>query len=224
MKKERDRIIIAEGRTMTHVDGDVYFDAENHLYAHVLKSGALLEVPGVSHIIRAGGAIHESRAPRRIMERAMDRGSAVHRACHLDVIGELDETGLREDVKPYLAAFRKWRADEKPVIVASEVPMYDPIHDIAGTADLILKNKYEDVCDIKSGPFQDWHLFQFAGYGIIRYSKDWLKHGLAGLYLTKRATYDYIPVPIHKQIAAGAEFLRMVKTCNEKRHSLFGGE
>lgn len=224
MKKERDRIIIAEGRTMTHVADDVYFCAEDHLYAHVLKSGALLEVPGVSHILRAGGAIPESRAPRRVMEHAMERGSAAHRACHLYVIGELDETGLREDIAPYLDAFRRWREHEKPVIVASEVPMYDPIHDIAGTADLIIKDKQEIVCDIKSGPPQDWHIIQFAGYGIIRYGKDWLKHGLAGLYLTNRATYDYIPVPIHKQIAAGAEFLRMVKACNDKRHSLFGGE
>jgi hypothetical protein len=222
MVKERDRIIIAEGRTMTHVAEDVYFCAENHVYAHVLKSGALLAVPGVSHILDESGAKPASRIPRRIMEKAMDRGSAVHRACHLDVIGELDETGLREDVKPYLTAFRKWRNDEKPVIVASEVPMYDPIHDICGTADLILKNKYEDICDIKSGEWAAWHIFQLAGYGIIRYGKDWLRHGLAGLYLTKRATYDYQPIPVHKQIAAGAEWLRMVRTYNEKRHSLFG--
>jgi len=211
---------------MTHVDGDVYFCAEDHLYAHVLKSGALLEVPGVSNILRAGGAIPESRIPRGIMERAMNRGSAVHRACHLDVIGELDETGLREDVKPYLVAFRKWRQDEKPVIVASEVPMYDPIHDIAGTADLFIKlpktPKREDCIDIKSGKWADWHLYQLSGYGIIKYRKDWLRHGLAGLYLRDDETYKYEPMTVTNQIFCGAEFLRMVKTCNEKRHSLFG--
>lgn len=222
-----EKIKIYESRTLTHVVGNVYFDAADHKYFHFIGDTAgLLEIPGVSKVLEESGIKDMGRVPRRIMEKAMQRGTDVHHACYLDDQGKLDESSIG-DIMGYVKAYRKWKKAEQPVFVAREEPMYDQVYDVCGIVDIVAKlpkcgnPRRDDVIDIKSGYEYGWHVYQVAGYCIMRWGKAWLKHGLWGLYLRADETYTFKRVPIAEHMRSAGEWVRMVKAYNDKRHDLF---
>lgn len=77
-----------------------------------------------------------SMIPEERLQFAADRGTAIHRATELDDAGDLDESSVdRENVLPYLQAWRRFREDMEVVNVLSEEPMFHPQMLYAGTPD-----------------------------------------------------------------------------------------
>jgi hypothetical protein len=114
-----------EGNT----DG-ITFDAEKHKYSY---NG--VDVPGVSTILR-----ETKRQPSYdgFNPFYAQKGSYVHRAIELEVAGKLDEATVDERVKPYLVAWRKFKADVVTEVHATEQMVYHPGHNYAGTFDLLI--------------------------------------------------------------------------------------
>ncbi len=105
------------------------FDAERHEYWVGDR-----RLPSVSEVIRP--LIDYSMVPEERLEFARDRGTAVHLACHLDDLAQLDESSVDEEhVLPRLMAWRKFKVDHDVEIVISEEPMYYSALGYAGTPD-----------------------------------------------------------------------------------------
>lgn len=107
---------------------DVGFDEATHTYSH---NGVIL--PSVTQILQAEGFINTAFYD----EWSRDKGSMVHLAIKYDLSGELDEETLDEEIRPYLAAFRKFMRESGLKIEKNEIPGINTIYNYAGTPDLI---------------------------------------------------------------------------------------
>jgi len=109
------------------------------------------ELPSVTQILR--GLDDFSNVPARVLERARDRGTRVHSACNLDVLGILDENTVDDEVAPYLAQFRKFLRESGFQPTLTECRVYDDVLWYAGTLDLFgdLPGCIDVQIDIKSG-------------------------------------------------------------------------
>ena len=121
------------------------FDAEKHEYR---VDGKV--VPSVTQILRP--LMDFSFVKPDVLEAAANFGTAVHRACELDDLGELDPDSLDPALDPYLAGWRKfcrehecqWEAIEKTVLHGSM--RYAGTLDRAGTVKGV-----GSIVDLKSG-------------------------------------------------------------------------
>lgn len=109
----------------TLLDTPVDFQKEGHLYGGGLES--------VTQILTAEGFIDT----RFFDEYSRTRGSYVHKARHLDDIGELDESTIDPEIAPYLEAWRRFKLESGFVVEQSEVPMMSSTYKYAGTPDVI---------------------------------------------------------------------------------------
>lgn len=106
-------------------------------------------VPGVTSVLSP--LTDFSRVPPHVLEAASNFGKAVHRACELDDLGELDEAALDSALKPYLQAWRKYSADHRVQWDVIEEPVYHATMRYAGTPDRFgLVDGVRTVVDIKS--------------------------------------------------------------------------
>lgn len=120
------------------------FDEASHTYQF---NGQV--VPGVTSILSP--LTDFSRVPPAVLEAASQFGKAVHRACELDDLGELDEAALDPALKPYLQAWRKFSAEHQVQWDVIEEPVYHNTMRYAGTPDRFgLVNGVRTVVDIKS--------------------------------------------------------------------------
>lgn len=120
------------------------FDEASHTYQF---NGQV--VPGVTSILSP--LTDFSRVPPAVLEAASQFGKAVHRACELDDLGELDEAALDPALKPYLQAWRKFSAEHQVQWDVIEEPVYHITMRYAGTPDRFgLVNGVRTVVDIKS--------------------------------------------------------------------------
>lgn len=120
------------------------FDEPTHTY----RFGGQV-VPGVTSILSP--LTDFSRVPPHVLQAAADFGKAVHRACELDDLGELDETTLDDALLPYLQAWRKFSAEHAVQWEQIERPVYHATMRYAGTPDRFGKvNGRPAVVDIKS--------------------------------------------------------------------------
>lgn len=120
------------------------FDEATHTY----RFGGQL-VPGVTSIL-APLTGYDS-VPAHVLEAAANFGKAVHRACELDDLGELDEAALDIALVPYLKAWRQFSVDHAVEWEQIEQPVYHPALRYAGTPDRFGKVKgLRAVVDIKS--------------------------------------------------------------------------
>lgn len=120
------------------------FDEATHTY----RFGGQV-VPGVTSILSP--LTDFSRVPPHVLQAAADFGKAVHRACELDDLGELDETTLDDALLPYLQAWRKFSAEHDVQWEQIERPVYHATMRYAGTPDRFGKvNGRPTVVDIKS--------------------------------------------------------------------------
>lgn len=83
---------------------DLLFDAATHTYYHDGR-----RVPGVTEILQP--LVDFGGAPQSVIDTAAAFGTAVHAACELDDLGELDEASLDPSLCPYLEAWRTFCAD-----------------------------------------------------------------------------------------------------------------
>ncbi len=120
------------------------FDEATHTYRY---NGIV--VPGVTTILSPLSDF--SRVPPHVLRAAADFGTAVHLACELDDLGDLDESALDPALVPYLAAWRKFSADHEVEWELIEQPVHHKAMGYAGTLDRQGRVKgLSTVLDIKS--------------------------------------------------------------------------
>ena len=106
------------------------FEEENHRYFYDDR-----EVAGTTGPLKDLGIPDFSKIPKRNLDRAAIRGTYIHKAIHLHILGKLDWDNLDDRIRPYLDGFGLfWQStDFHPVIV--ERPFYNERLDHAGTPD-----------------------------------------------------------------------------------------
>jgi hypothetical protein len=120
------------------------FDEASHTY----RFGGQV-VPGVTSILAP--LTNFDRVPPAVLEAASQFGKAVHRACELDDLGELDEAALDPALLPYLTGWRKFSADYAVEWDWVEAPKFNATMRYAGTPDRFGKVRgMHTVVDIKS--------------------------------------------------------------------------
>lgn len=145
------------------------FDAEKHQYW--LGDTRL---PSVTEVLRDTGLLSPYADGDSYFA---ERGTAVHRAVHLELEGRLDPAGL-EAIYPYIERFRLVRdlLDlEKPIL--AEEPRYNPVELYAGTIDYFGVSKAlgggtHVLLDWKTGqdmPAYTLQLGAYAGLLLDRY-------------------------------------------------------
>lgn len=120
------------------------FDPATHTYTW---AGQI--VPSVTQLLRP--VADYSAVDPEVLAAASHRGTRVHAGCeYIDQGGSL--VALDEDIRPFLEAYTKWKADAQPVILLSEQQVYNGMHRYAGTLDrLVAIGDDEWLLDIKTG-------------------------------------------------------------------------
>ncbi len=108
---------------------ELTFDEEAHIYR---LNGSI--IPSVTTLMKPLSEIHYGGIDEATLNRAADRGTAVHNA-----IENLVKYGI-EDIEPdfagYLDAFRAWMKDYEVKPFVSETKIYHKLLRYAGTADM----------------------------------------------------------------------------------------
>ena len=131
----------------------------------MMKKPDITNWPRVTSIIAEGGFYDLSRADKDVLARASEFGKAVHLACLYDDRNTELAAPLDPALVPYLAGWRKFRADhnwarKKPVLCEQQV--FSKLYGYKGTPDRVFKGGY--LVDIKTGqPHKGWAL-QLAAY------------------------------------------------------------
>jgi hypothetical protein len=147
-------------------------------------------VPGVTSILAP--LTDFSRVPPAVLEAASQFGKAVHRACELDDLGELDEDQLDAALVPYLTAWRKFSADYAVEWEQIEQQTFHTTMRYAGTPDRFGKVRGQlTVVDIKSTA----ELYPTVGPQLSAYAHA-LKHPYADrLAVQLKADGTYVAKP-----------------------------
>jgi len=126
------------------------FDEQAHRYFWDGKP-----VPGVTSVLSP--LMDFSLVDPELLEAASKFGTAVHKACELDDLGQLDEAELDDNLRPYLAAWRQFSADFQVQWTLIEKKVFHQTLRYAGTLDrfgMIKAPRWarheEAVVDIKS--------------------------------------------------------------------------
>lgn len=107
----------------------VVFNEEAHTYT---REGVLL--PSVTQVLKR--LYDFSMVDPAVLAAKAHLGKAVHLACELDDIGDLVEESVAPAVAPYLAAYRKFKAEKCSRMVAVEQVVYNAVG-YAGKLDLL---------------------------------------------------------------------------------------
>lgn len=117
--------------------------------AHVYRLSGVV-IPSVTQILRP---LHDFRMiDPAVLQAKAEIGTAVHRAAELLDNDDLDEESddgraALESIAGYLAGYKKFKAEKRPVVIENETRLYHPLHRYAGTID----RRYEiegDVWDV----------------------------------------------------------------------------
>lgn len=151
------------------------------------------KLPGTTSILSLLGG-YES-VPKKLLEVAAARGTAVHKVTELDDAGTLDYASLSDELTGYLLGWHKFKAEKKPIMLDAEVAGYHPRLKYAGTRDRrIVIGKKVGILDIKSS----YMLMPTTGPQTAAYKEIWnetapkdeqVKHRW-GLKLTKDGDYQ----------------------------------
>ena len=118
------------------------------------------QLPSVTQILEAVGIIN-----KRFYAPGSDlRGRYIHKMTELDDTGELAEENVKDDLRGYLEAWRKWKTDHTAKILDSEYRVYHKFYGYAGTIDKIADDGCLCIVDIKSGQPEKWHVLQLTAY------------------------------------------------------------
>jgi hypothetical protein len=191
------------------------FEEDAHLYR---VDGRV--VPSVTQIIRE---VFPEAWPWSD-EFAMRRGAMVHKALHFWILGELDPKSVSSYIAGYVAAGVRFLSESGFEIartpdgaLATEVRMYSPTYDFAGTADLFgtLTRRFACV-DHKSGE-PGWP----AGPQTWAYSQLWQE--MTGTFPRDRFALrlfddgSYQLVPYKSTRDDQADFLAALRVWNRRR-------
>lgn len=117
---------------MTHVPvfDNLTFDAGPHIYR---LDGR--EIPSVTTIMKPLSDAKYGSIPSNVLEKAADRGTAVHQAIE-DYI-KYGFADIDSEYHGYLNAFEKWNEEYHPSFITSEMFVYHPLMQYAGTLDIL---------------------------------------------------------------------------------------
>lgn len=122
----------------------IEFDEASHTYT---LGGVVM--PSVTQVLAPLSDF--SKVPRHVLERARQRGTAVHRACELYLLGDLDETSLDEEIAPYYYQFRRFLRESGFRPAKSELRVWSGRYGYAGTLDLAGElGKKQVLIDLKT--------------------------------------------------------------------------
>lgn len=145
-------------------DGDFRFDPETHSY--FLGERRLI---GVTEAIQAAGLTDFSCIDPAVLDRAAERGKAVHAACHYLDEGDLDWGTVSTEIEPYVRAWEKFRFDVPVEWSDVENPLYHATSGLAGTPDRISTLPGKTVTDIKTYRPNEVTGIQLAAYSFLRF-------------------------------------------------------
>lgn len=167
---------------------ELLFDPVEHVYTVAGK-----RVPSVTQILSP--LVDYSMVPRETLERARQLGQAVHRMSELYDLDDLDMDNLADELRPYLTAWIRFRAETGFVPETIEKRLFHPSLRFAGTPDRSgLIGRRRAVIDIKKmltlGPV--------IGLQLAAYRELFEKHGTPvedryGLGLRADGTYRLVP-------------------------------
>lgn len=124
------------------------FDKKTHTYR---INGKI--IPGVTQILSDEGLFSYLGVPPETMEAARKFGAAAHKACELYDKGILDEKSLSEPLIPYLAGWKKFLDDFKPIIYPDwiEKPICSYKYQFGTTQDRVMSvNSKVTIVEIKT--------------------------------------------------------------------------
>jgi hypothetical protein len=127
------------------MENELVFDPTTHEY---FLNGA--KIPGVTSILQNVGIIDLSGIPYTRLEAAREFGIAVHSACELYDLDDLNEHTLDNHLRPYLDAWISFKHDTDFEIVEVEKPVCSARYRFAGTPDRVGRLDYLTIPDIKS--------------------------------------------------------------------------
>jgi len=145
---------------------ELTFDAESHVYR--LRG---VVIPNVTRVLEPLSDF--SRVPFEALELARQRGTAVHKACELYDMDDLDlERSLDPVLVPYLEAWIRFTADTKCKHLHIEARVWSDAYRYAGTLDRIsIIGKRITLLDIKSGQYSPAVELQTAAYQQAAYER-----------------------------------------------------
>lgn len=172
----------------------------------------MTSLPHVTSILKGVGLIDTTF----MTDFGRDRGTAVHEATALDDRNDLDESSVDPVIAPYLAAWRRFRAEAKLEIVAVEQHVEHTLYAYCGTLDRIVRlgGGAEWVIDIKTGAPRPTDRLQIAAYALAWKGRMSLAgSGLlrAAVYLRDDGTYRFSP---HEDGSDGDAWLAMLADYN----------
>ena len=175
---------------------DLTFEPETHTYT---VNGVI--VPSVTQVIKDAGIIDT----QWFTEWAAERGSRVHKAIEFDLLGELDEESVDEHVRPYLGAFRKFRAENDLKIRRVECHVYSP-HGFTGTLDLFADlNGTPTILDWKTGKADRYVGLQLSGYSVgLHATHSEVACQLAAVELKHDGRYKFVKFPFEPKVFLAA--------------------
>lgn len=125
------------------------FDEATHTY---LVDG--VRVPSVTQVLKPLYSF--DGIPNAVLNAKAALGTAVHQACELldnDDLDEESDEGLEAlaPIAGYLAGYKKFKAEKKPVVIENETRLFHPVHRYAGTIDrrYLIENATWDI-DLKT--------------------------------------------------------------------------
>lgn len=112
------------------------FEPDDHTYWFGLE-----RVPSVSEILRPLTDPFLARIPESTLNWKRDLGIAVHKACQLFDLGQLDEESLDPAIVPYLEGYKTFLVDYEPTWDGIEQIVFEPTARYAGTLDRVGRTK-----------------------------------------------------------------------------------
>lgn len=183
-------------------------------------------VPNVTRILDE--VTDFSHVDRETLAYAQALGTAVHKACELDDLGDLVEDSVAVAVGPYLAAYRKFKVEQRPQWDAIEERVFHRLHQVAGTLDrrgTLFREKA--LVDLKSGIEHPALALQTSAYleshcsSVGESSVGWKRYGL---YLRADGNYKLTEI----QTPHVVDFRDFVSALNvyrwKQRHNLLPRE
>jgi hypothetical protein len=139
------------------------FDPSDHSY--YLGDRRLI---GVSEAIQTAGLKDFSRIDPTVLERAQQRGTAVHSACQYLDEGDLDWATVSPEIEPYVRAWERFKKETGVELLGIEKPLFHATLGFAGTPDRVVNlYPHKGIIDLKTYAPDAVTGIQLAGYSYL---------------------------------------------------------
>lgn len=147
-------------KQIENLKSEIEFNEKDHIYT---KNGIVL--PSVTQIMQPLYEAVYGKADMNASDNGKSKGKEIHRA--IDDYCEFGMIDISEEYRPYLDNFIRYIDEHQYEIVASEVMLYHPVYNYAGTIDIIVTDKKGEygLIDNKTGDLQPkLHAVQLQAY------------------------------------------------------------